>query len=232
MRQIVHDLLQGRILLPDDVIELCRVHPGVLQLLERTAGVDRLVLPGVADKNDPVVLTKAIEELAGLLRADETRLVNYVQLREYFDDGHAPDKTFIVVDDAVRVPTLDAPAGSLLIWGTPWSNRFLNWAFMKDPNELEPVYAAIPDDVDILVSHQPPYGYGDQVPTAGGRVDHLGSRELLAAIRRAKPRLVICGHVHEAHGRSEFNGTIIHNVAVVDEQYRLVHEPTIIDLRI
>ncbi len=100
---------------------------------------------------------------------------------------------------------------------------------MKDPNELESVYAAIPDDIDILVSHQPPYGYGDHVPIAGGRVDHLGSRELLAAIRRVKPRLVICGHVHEAHGRSEFNGTLIYNVAIDDEQYRVVHEPTVID---
>ena len=36
----------------------------------------------------------------------------------------------------------------------------MNWAFMKAPGELEAVYAKIPEGIDVLVSHQPPYGWG------------------------------------------------------------------------
>ena len=75
--------------------------------------------------------------------------------------------------------------------------------------------------MDILVSHQPPYGCGDF---------GLGSVELRAAIRRVKPKLVICGHIHDGFGRFECDGTTVYNVSVVDEAYRLVHTPTIIDL--
>jgi Icc-related predicted phosphoesterase len=99
------------------------------------------------------------------------------------------------------------------------------------PAALAEVYAQIPAGIDILVTHQPPYGFGDRLLNpATSRPEHLGSRELLSTIERVRPKLVICGHIYDAHGRYEHDGISIYNVSVVDEQYRLVHEPTVIDV--
>ena len=102
---------------------------------------------------------------------------------------------------------------------------------MKTPRELEAVYAAIPEGIDILASHQPPLYYGDRTFNLdAGRVEHVGSCELLDAIGRVRPRVVICGHVHGGFGRYEHEGIPIYDVSVVDEAYRLVNAPTVIDL--
>lgn len=133
----------------------------------------------------------------------------------------------ILLDEGTTVQT---SYGAISVWATPWSNRFMNWAFMKAPEELEAVYAAIPVGIDILISHQPPSGYGDQCFDISSRkVQYLGSRELLVAIDRVRPKLVICGHIHDGFGRTEYDGIPIYNVSVVDQQYQLVHAPTIID---
>ena len=127
--------------------------------------------------------------------------------------------------------TIPGPAAPLNVWASTWSNQFGFWAFMREPRELTAVYDTIPAGVDILVSHQPPYGYCDEVPHyLTGRMSHQGSRELLAAIDRVKPKVVICGHIHEGHGVRTHNGTLIYNVSVVDEHYRLAHPVTIIEI--
>lgn len=135
--------------------------------------------------------------------------------------GQAPalwaDDPRIVVD---RVTTV----AGLKVWASPWSDRVGHWAFMKDPCDLAPIYESIPNDVDIIVSHQPPHGYGD-TNTLG---DHCGSLELLAAIDRVKPRLVVCGHIHEAAGTFRHWGTLIVNASVVDTDYRLVRPATLV----
>jgi 3',5'-cyclic AMP phosphodiesterase CpdA len=137
----------------------------------------------------------------------------------------------ILVDEGTTVPSAEGANRQVSVWATPWSNPFMRWAFMKRPSDLEYVYAAIPDNTDILVSHQPPYGYGDRAFNLDlGHVEHVGSPELLHAIERVQPRLVICGHVHGGFGRYDHQGIPIYNVSVVDERYRLVNAPTVIDL--
>lgn len=59
---------------------------------------------------------------------------------------------------------------------------------MKTPN---PYYSQIPKGIDILVAHGPAKGFVD---------GKLGCTMLLEAVRQVKPKLVVSGHIHEAHG--------------------------------
>lgn len=123
----------------------------------------------------------------------------------------------------------------LRIWMSPWSNRFMDWAFMHSDATLEKIYGAIPDGIDILVSHQPPLWHRD---TSRKNGDHLGSQALRAAVARVKPKAVVCGHIHGGHGVEEMiiddgsgddpneHRVTVYNVAVVNEAYDLVHRPT------
>ena len=71
---------QSRVFLTHDFIELGRAHPGFLQLLERAARFDSLMLADVADEKHVVIGTKPHKELADLVRAGKARFIDKVQL--------------------------------------------------------------------------------------------------------------------------------------------------------
>lgn len=73
---------------------------------------------------------------------------------------------------------------------------FGSWSFDLDESEAARLLDGCPGGA-VLVSHSPPYGYADG--DAGGR--QLGSRAVLDAVERARPRLVICGHIHASWGQ-------------------------------
>jgi hypothetical protein len=145
------------------------------------------------------------------------------------DPGSPEHGLEILVDAATTVPSV-AAGRPISVWASPWTRTFGRWAFMKSPYALAALYATIPEGIDVLVTHQPPFGHGDRVFDASGAAEHVGSEQLLEAIRRIRPGLVVCGHLHEGYGRFDYEGIPIWNVSVVNDDYALVRPPTVIDV--
>jgi Icc-related predicted phosphoesterase len=96
------------------------------------------------------------------------------------------------------------------------------WAYMTADVLKEKYYWNAIPPADILVTHCPPEGVLDDV----GYV-RIGSQPCGSYITEYKPKLVICGHVHEEAGgfkiasSKPFKGTSIYNVATITKVIKL-----------
>lgn len=113
----------------------------------------------------------------------------------------------------------------LRFWGTPWQPWYHDWAFNLYEPDLVAKWALIPEGVDILLLHGPPFGYGDAVPGWFSKPQHTGSPSLLERIRVVAPRLAIFGHIHEGRGQWQLGRTVLANVTILDEGYAHVYPP-------
>src|SRR3954471_10223649 len=73
---------------------------------------------------------------------------------------------------------------------TPW-----DWSFDLSDEQAAAMLAGCPEDC-VLVVHSPPRGHVDR----SGAGDSLGSTAILEAIEAKRPRLAVCGHIHESWG--------------------------------
>ena len=84
----------------------------------------------------------------------------------------------------------------LRFWGSPWTPYRNMWyranAFTKGPDAMKKAFAAIPEGLDVLVTHSPPFSVLDE---GGG-----GSIQLAEEVARAQPRLHCFGHRHNDRG--------------------------------
>jgi len=85
---------------------------------------------------------------------------------------------------------------------TPW-----DWSFDLDDEEATEMLAPCPEEA-VLVLHSPPKNHCD---SAGG--GNFGSPALLQAIEAKRPRLAVCGHIHESWGcESQVGPTPVRNL--------------------
>lgn len=114
-------------------------------------------------------------------------------------------------------------------WGSPWQPWFFDWAFNapKEDGEafLAERFALVPEDVDVLVVHGPPRGYGDR---AAGDGSLVGSVAQLECIDRVGPAACVFGHIHEGRGRWTRGTTELANVSAVDVYREPVDDPVVV----
>jgi uncharacterized protein len=74
---------------------------------------------------------------------------------------------------------------------TPW-----DWSFDLTEAAATGLLEACPEGC-VLAVHSPPRGHVD----VSGTGEHLGSEAVLRAIESRRPRLALCGHIHESWGQ-------------------------------
>lgn len=113
------------------------------------------------------------------------------------------------------------------IFGTPYCKQFYNWAFMEEEGLLRSLYSVIPDNLDILITHDAPYGVSDillQKEYYTG--DHIGNKPLMESVIEKSPKYLLHGHLHSTSREFEdLNTTKVINCSVLDENYNVVYRP-------
>lgn len=123
-------------------------------------------------------------------------------------------------DEAVEIE-------GLTVYGSPWQPYFQGWAFNLQRHELCEKWNRIPLYTDILVTHGPPSGIGDQTSPHG---ELLGCCSLAETVRRVRPRLHVYGHIHPGHGRRDIGPTIFVNAAICRDDGQGLNPATVVDL--
>lgn len=116
------------------------------------------------------------------------------------------------------------------IFGSPYCKPFGLWAFMRSADLLIKKFNEIPENVDILFTHDAPYGTSDVCfDSKWSKGEHIGNHQLRDIIIDRKPRYNFHGHLHSSNHEEELLGeTKVYNTSILDERYLIMYDPLII----
>jgi len=134
-----------------------------------------------------------------------------------FDHGTPPKLNWTYLQDSL------VEIDGIRIYGTPYQAKFGWWPFMRTEWELERLWRDLPA-CDIIVSHGPPFGAGDEVDR-----QHTGMKALAVKLQELSVPVCICGHIHEHYGVNRLGNTVVRSVSVVDENYALKRTPMVFE---
>lgn len=122
------------------------------------------------------------------------------------------------------------------IWCSAISPFFCNWAYNRYPGkDIQKHWDRIPEGIDVLVTHGPPFGILDTVLDFNAKIceyedRHCGCPQLLKKVLEIKPKLHVFGHIHPGYGQLVQDGITFVNAALLNDQYKLVNNPVVIDI--
>lgn len=122
-------------------------------------------------------------------------------------------------------------------YGSPWQPEFCNWAFNlpRKGVKLHRVWENIPSDVDVLITHSPPYGILDKIKPYGNAwesrdIEPLGCELLRERMEQIDPKLHIFGHIHGSYGQTKIDNTVFINGSLCNENYQPINLPQVVEI--
>lgn len=115
-------------------------------------------------------------------------------------------------------------------WGSPWTPTFMDWAFMLDRGQpLYQKWQEIPDNTDVLITHGPPKGIGDEA-NLGFKSQNVGCVDLLHRLDRLNLKAHIFGHIHECYGEHRHGDTVLINASTCTPRYAPTNPPIVVEV--
>lgn len=116
-------------------------------------------------------------------------------------------------------------------WGTPATPYFMDWEWnYQRGKEIGKIWDLIPQDINVLITHGPPYGILDSVQdrTRGPQ----GCEMLKKKVKQLSSLKVhVFGHLHQDGGKIvKVGNTTFANVAICDDAYSTSRQPIIIEI--
>ncbi len=162
-------------------------------------------------------------------------------------DPDRPDRSQQLLSNMTYIQDQLIQIEGIRIYGSPWRPKrgcaYRAEAFGYDPKLIqEDIWSYIPEDIDFLLTHGPPYSIRDYHPLTDERI---GCPYLLDEIvTRVRPRIHLFGHMHTCRGaslyksqdnqilegdkmKSESNDILFVNLAI--HQGRTLGEAVVID---
>ena len=142
-----------------------------------------------------------------------------------------PNESYKIINSYKNIKYLEDSlviVNDIKIWGSPWQPEFYNWAFNLPKNgiKLAEKWNNIPPDIDILITHGPPFGHLDMVINEN---ISLGCQLLENRIEKINPKIHVFGHIHSGYGYKFYNNTHYINASVLDEKYQYTQQPITIE---
>ncbi len=180
------------------------IHAGDFTMFNRS-------IPAILDFND--WLTELPHRYKVLIPGNHDCMFRYQKWRDLITGAS------LLINEGIEI-------AGLRLWGSvivPSNKRIYSDGTRNDRIK---VFARIPDDTDILITHVPPQGILDIATLAG---EPQGYYELLAAVRRVRPRLHVFGHIHLGYGIRNSQGTCFINAALAGPGAALTNPPATFD---
>ena len=117
------------------------------------------------------------------------------------------------------------------IFGCPYCKPLYGWPFCRE--NYTKYYDFIPNGMDILLLHDAPDIYNGGMSTEGRVAGmNFGNKELVSYIEKVKPKYCFFGHIHSSPLKkmTEYNGTILANASILNEDYDIAYDPIIFDM--